>query len=36
VFTDISFDVRPGEIVAWRPGRVGRSEVARAIFGIDK
>jgi rhamnose transport system ATP-binding protein len=37
VFTDISFDVRAGEIVALA-GLVGsgRSEVARAIFGIDK
>jgi rhamnose transport system ATP-binding protein len=36
VFTDISFDVRAGEIVALA-GLVGsgRSEVARAIFGID-
>jgi rhamnose transport system ATP-binding protein len=36
VFTDISFDVRAGEIVAMS-GLVGagRSEVARAIFGID-
>jgi rhamnose transport system ATP-binding protein len=37
VFTDISFTVRAGEIVALA-GLVGsgRSEVARAIFGIDK
>jgi rhamnose transport system ATP-binding protein len=37
VFTDISFNVRAGEIVALA-GLVGsgRSEVARAIFGIDK
>jgi rhamnose transport system ATP-binding protein len=37
VFTDISFDVRAGEIVAFA-GLVGsgRSEVARAIFGIDR
>jgi rhamnose transport system ATP-binding protein len=36
VFTDISFTVRAGEIVALA-GLVGsgRSEVARAIFGID-
>ena len=36
VFTDVSFDVRAGEIVAFA-GLVGsgRSEVARAIFGID-
>jgi rhamnose transport system ATP-binding protein len=36
VFKDISFDVREGEIVALS-GLVGagRSEVARAIFGID-
>ena len=36
VFRDISFDVRHGEIVALA-GLVGagRSEVARAIFGID-
>jgi rhamnose transport system ATP-binding protein len=37
VFTDVSFDVRAGEIVALS-GLVGagRSEVARAIFGIDR
>ena len=37
VFTDVSFDVRSGEIVALA-GLVGagRSEVARAIFGIDR
>jgi rhamnose transport system ATP-binding protein len=37
VFTDVSFDVRGGEIVALA-GLVGagRSEVARAIFGIDR
>ena len=37
VFVDISFEVRTGEIVALA-GLVGsgRSEVARAIFGIDR
>jgi rhamnose transport system ATP-binding protein len=37
VFTDVSFNVRAGEIVALA-GLVGagRSEVARAIFGIDR
>src|SRR3954467_11623529 len=37
VFTDVSFEVKRGEIVALA-GLVGagRSEVARAIFGIDK
>jgi len=37
VFVDISFDVRAGEIVALA-GLVGsgRSEVARAVFGIDR
>jgi rhamnose transport system ATP-binding protein len=37
VFTDVSFAVRAGEIVALA-GLVGagRSEVARAIFGIDR
>jgi rhamnose transport system ATP-binding protein len=37
VFTDISFEVHSGEIVALA-GLVGsgRSEVARAIFGIDR
>ncbi|ROO86516.1 monosaccharide ABC transporter ATP-binding protein (CUT2 family) [Actinocorallia herbida] len=36
-FTDVSFDVRRGEIVALA-GLVGagRTEVARAIFGIDR
>ncbi|WP_084077069.1 sugar ABC transporter ATP-binding protein [Demequina sp. NBRC 110057] len=35
-FTDVSFDVRAGEIVALA-GLVGagRSEIARAIFGVD-
>jgi rhamnose transport system ATP-binding protein len=37
IFTDISFTVRSGEIVALA-GLVGsgRSEVARAVFGIDR
>src|SRR5262245_17435214 len=37
VFTDVSFEVRAGEIVAFA-GLVGagRSEVARAVFGIDR
>src|SRR6185437_11451003 len=37
VFIDISFEVKAGEIVALA-GLVGsgRSEVARAIFGIDR
>jgi rhamnose transport system ATP-binding protein len=37
VFTDVSLDVRAGEIVALA-GLVGsgRSEVARAVFGIDR
>jgi rhamnose transport system ATP-binding protein len=37
VFTDVTFDVHAGEIVALA-GLVGagRSEVARAIFGIDR
>jgi rhamnose transport system ATP-binding protein len=37
VFVDISFDLRAGEVVALA-GLVGagRSEVARAIFGIDR
>jgi rhamnose transport system ATP-binding protein len=37
VFTDVSFHVRSGEIVALA-GLVGagRSEVARAIFGVDR
>jgi rhamnose transport system ATP-binding protein len=37
VFTDVSFEVRRGEIVALA-GLVGagRSEVARAIFGVDR
>lgn len=37
VFTDVSFDVRHGEIVGLA-GLVGagRSEVARAVFGVDR
>nr|WP_062339755.1 sugar ABC transporter ATP-binding protein [Herbidospora sakaeratensis] len=37
VFTDVSFEVRAGEIVALA-GLVGagRSEVARAVFGVDR
>jgi rhamnose transport system ATP-binding protein len=37
VFADVSFDVRAGEVVALA-GLVGsgRSEVARAVFGIDR
>ena len=37
VFTDVSFEVRSGEIVGLA-GLVGagRSEVARAVFGVDK
>ncbi|MCM2430526.1 sugar ABC transporter ATP-binding protein [Streptomyces sp. RKAG337] len=37
VFTDVSFDVRRGEIVALA-GLVGagRSEVVRAVFGVDR
>ncbi|MFG3248640.1 sugar ABC transporter ATP-binding protein [Streptomyces sp. NPDC048187] len=37
VFTDVSFDVRRGEIVALA-GLVGagRTEVARAVFGVDR
>jgi rhamnose transport system ATP-binding protein len=37
VFTDVSFDVRRGEIVALA-GLVGagRSEVAQAVFGVDR
>jgi rhamnose transport system ATP-binding protein len=37
VFDDVSFDVRAGEIVAFA-GLVGsgRSEVVRAVFGIDR
>src|SRR6058998_2363801 len=36
-FTDVSFEVRAGEIVAFA-GLVGagRSEIARAVFGIDR
>ena len=37
VFTDVSFNVRAGEIVALSGLMgAGRSEVARAIFGIDR
>ncbi|MFC0434146.1 sugar ABC transporter ATP-binding protein [Kutzneria buriramensis] len=37
VFTDVSFDVKAGEILALA-GLVGagRSEIARAVFGVDK
>lgn len=37
VFRDVSFDVRAGEIVAFS-GLVGagRTEIARAVFGIDR
>nr|BFE77491.1 sugar ABC transporter ATP-binding protein [Planobispora longispora] len=37
VFTDVSFEVRAGEVVALA-GLVGagRSEVARAVFGVDR
>src|SRR5207237_9981600 len=37
VFTDVSFEVRSGEIVALAGlSGAGRTEVARAIFGVDR